>query len=129
MRKLVACLSLFLSMNLFSAETKGHEVMRAVLAMSENTSCNLDLGEAKILSRNPKIVSYTYVLTVNDQSESISFDQDRQLFTYTSDQKNFETLSNINGTNLSGIPKIFNIKINARGKLVEVRIGNIVCKE
>jgi hypothetical protein len=128
MKQLLACLTLLCSMNLFASETFGHQAIRATLGMADTTLCNLDKGQGKVISRNPVIVSYTYTLTVGDRSESISFDQDRQLFSYTSDQKTFESWSNLDGSNLSGSPKVFLIILNAKGKLTEARIGDVVCK-
>lgn len=40
-----------------------------------------------------------------------------------------ESLSNIDGANLSRAPKIFKIIFNANKKLVEARIGNLICKD
>ena len=127
MKKIITALSLMFSFHALAADTMSHSSVRAALGSGRSSLCALDLGEAKILSRNPVVVSYTYTLTHAGQSESIAFDQDRQTFDYSTDNATYEMISNTGGSNLSGKAKAFVVKFNDKSKIVEVRIGNLVC--
>ena len=129
MKKLsLALLILLVSMSSFAAETFSHMTMRTSLAMADTSLCELDLGEGELISKDPVIVSYTYTLTVGDKSESISFDQDRQLFVHSTDESTFEMLVNEDGSNLSGEPKDFMVTFDENGTLIGAMIGDVICK-
>ena len=121
-------LSLILSSNIFATEIISHDAVRWLLGSIDISLCNVNSGEAVIVSRNPVIVSYTYTLTVGSKTESISFDQDRQTFSFSTDNSTYELIKNNNGENLSNEPKDFLMRLDSKGKLAELVIGKLVCK-